>query len=152
MLFAFCDPLCTLILILPSGSALLSQKGKTMHRIILSVSEHLYHLNRMTWEGLYVALSRVRMGDHMRLLIKRGDWNTVAYVDKLRKNKYTDWFFRGYEAHPANDGTMRWNCDLAKKAAGLDKKVKFGEKRVRATKRSNKNARSLTHVRPRKIG
>ena len=148
----FCDPLCTLILILPAGSALLSQKGKTMHRIILSVSEHLYHLNRMTWEGLYVALSRVRMGDHMRLLIKRGDWNTVAYVDKLRKNKYTDWFFRGYEAHPANDGTMRWNCDLAKKAAGLDKKVKFGEKRVRATKRSNKNARSLTHVRPRKIG
>ena len=126
-------------------------KGKTMRRIILSVSEHLYHLNKMTWEGLYVSLSRVRLGDHMRLLIKRGDWATVKYVEELKRNEYTDWFFRGYEDHPDKDGTMRWNCELAKKAAGLDKKVKFGQKRSKAAKRSNKNARSLSHVRPRKI-
>jgi len=129
----------------------LTQKGKTIHRIILSVSEHLFHLNKMTWEGLYVALSRVRMGDHIRLLIKRGDWSTVGYVDKLRKNKYTDWYFRGYENHPAEDGTMRWNCELAIKAAGLNTRVKIGQKRKQPTKRSNKNAKSLSFVRPRKI-
>ena len=130
---------------------MLTQKGKTIHRIILSVSEHLFHLNKMTWEGLYVALSRVRMGDHIRLLIKRGDWSTVGYVDKLRKNKYTDWYFRGYENHPAEDGTMRWNCELAIKAAGLNTRVKIGQKRKQPTKRSNKNAKSLSFVRPRKI-
>jgi hypothetical protein len=79
-------------------------QGKTIHRIILSVSEHLFHLNKMTWEGLYVALSRVRMGDHIRLLIKRGDWSTVHDVSKLRKNKYTNWYFKGYEDHPDGDG------------------------------------------------
>ena len=46
---------------------------------------------------------------------------------------------------------MQWNCELAKKAAGLDKKVVFGGKRNRSATGSNKNARSLSHVRPRKI-
>jgi hypothetical protein len=126
-------------------------QGKTIHRIILSVSEHLFHLNKMTWEGLYVALSRVRMGDHIRLLIKRGDWSTVSYVAKLKKNKYTNWYFKGYEDHPDGDGTMRWNCELAIKAAGLDERVKIGRKRKQPTKRTNKNAKSLSLVRPRKI-
>ena len=107
----------------------------------------------MTWEGLYVALSRVRMGDHIRLLIniKRGDWSTVHYVSKLRKNVYTNWYFNGYEDHPDADGTMRWNCELAIKAAGLDERVKIGRKRKQPTKRTNKNAKSLSFVRPRKI-
>ena len=36
----------------------------------------------------------------MRLMINGGDWNTVAYISKLQRNEYTDWFFRGYEDHP----------------------------------------------------
>jgi len=91
------------------------------------------------------------MEEHIRLLIKRGDWTTVNYVEKLKRNEYTDWFFGGYEEHPVKDGTMRWNCELAIKAAGFDKRVKIGRKRKRPTKSTNKNAKSLSFVRPRKL-
>jgi len=33
----------------------------------------------------------------MRLLNNGGDWNTVSYVSDLKRNKYTDWYFRGIE-------------------------------------------------------
>ena len=34
-------------------------QGRTIKKVILSISEHPNQLVRMTWEGLYVALSRV---------------------------------------------------------------------------------------------
>jgi len=88
-------------------------QGKTIRRLILSISEHSYQLNKLTWEGLYVSLSRVRRADHMRLLLKRGDWSTVRYVSKLRRNKYTDMFFEGYVDHPSNDGSKVWDYTTA---------------------------------------
>ena len=61
----------------------------------------------------------------MRLMINGGDWNTVAYISKLQRNEYTDWFFRGYEDHPSKDGSKVWNYNLARKNAGLDGKRKI---------------------------
>ena len=73
----------------------------------------------MTWEGLYVALSRVKYSDHIRLAIKRNDRSTLRYISNLEKNKYTDWFFRGYgRADDVRDGVERsWNRSRARKAA-----------------------------------
>ena len=48
----------------------------------------------------------------MRLFINGGDWNTVAYVSKLQRNVYTDWYFRGYEDHPSKDGSKVWNYSV----------------------------------------
>jgi len=64
----------------------------------------------------------------MRLLVKRGDWNTVSYVSKLRRDKYTDWYFRGYRDHPSNDGSKIWSFDLAREKSGLIGRRKFGTK------------------------
>ena len=91
----------------------------------MALSEHPLPILRMTWEGLYVALSRVRYRDHIRLIVKRDDWSTVKYVKKLRKCKYTDAFFSGYKQQ--SGGSMRWDYTLAKEkavAVGGSKKSK----------------------------
>jgi hypothetical protein len=77
----------------------------------------------------------------MRLLIKRNDWSTIKYVSDLRRDKYVDWFFKGYEEHPDKDGTMQWNYSLAKRKAGLEGKRKVGvmkNKKKPATKTNTK--------------
>lgn len=88
----------------------------------------------MTWEGLFVSLSRVRKGDHMRLLIKGGDWGTLRYVSKLKRNEYTDWFFAGYVDHPSKDGSKVWNHHKARREAGLDGKKIFGKEKKKKRK------------------
>lgn len=70
------------------------------------------------------------MGNHMKLLVKRGDWDTVAYVSKLKRNAYTDYYFKCYEEDPRCDGTMRWNYKLAIKLVQDDLKAKKKGKRV----------------------
>ena len=71
----------------------------------------------------------------MRLMINGGDWNTVAYISKLQRNEYTDWFFRGYEDHPSKDGTKVWNCNLARTNAGLNGKRKLASSKKKSTPR-----------------
>ena len=94
-------------------------QGRTIRRLIIFISQHPVGLLRMTWEGLYVALSRVKYSDHIRLAIKRNDRSTMRYISDLEKNKYTDWFFRGYgRADDVRDGVERsWNRSRARKAA-----------------------------------
>jgi len=111
---------------------------------VLSISEHAYHLNKITWEDLFVSLSRVRKGDHMRLLIKRNDWCTVSYVSDLRRNKYTDLFFGGYVDHPDKDGSMIWDSSLARNRAKLDGKKKLGKKSKKPAKNSTTRRRKGT--------
>lgn len=74
----------------------------------------------------------------MRLLINGGDWNTVGYVAKLRRNKYNAWYFKGYKDHPDGDGSMIWDYNVAKREAGLDGKRKIGSSKKKS---SNKKAR-----------
>ena len=122
-------------------------QGKTIHRIVLSISEHSHHLNKIKWEDLYVALSRVRHGEHMRLLIKGGDWGTLGYLDDLKRNEYTGWFFRGYEDHPSKDGSKVWNFEKARKGAGLDGKKKFGSKKSRGKRKRKSDFGQVTPIR-----
>ena len=64
----------------------------------------------------------------MRLLINGGDWNTVGYVSDLKRNKYTDWYFRGYKEHPSKDGTsMIFDYELAALKSGLAGKRKISQ-------------------------
>ena len=98
--------------------------------MIIFVAQHPVPLLRMSWEGLYVALSRVKYRDHIRLAVDRstleGEKKALQYMEKLRKNKYTDWFFRGFKSIGA-DGVetqsqvMGWTREAAWKAAGFDK-------------------------------
>ena len=71
----------------------------------------------MTWEHLYVALSRIRKKDDMRLLLRLGDRSTMRYISNLHKNKAIDSFFKGYSCNSTE--AVSWNPDMAAKAAGF---------------------------------
>ena len=104
-------------------------QGRTIPKVITSLSEHPFSFTRLTWEGLYVALSRVRQKDDIRLLLRFEDETTLEYIGGLRKNKFVKSFFSGYEAvrdhagHQQNnidsDLLMRWNAKLASFNAGF---------------------------------
>lgn len=104
------------------------------------ISQHPVPLLRMTWEGLYVALSRVKYSDHIRLAIKNDDRSTLSYIENLSKNKYTDWFFRGFE-HVSSMKEMNWNRSKAREAAGFDKQ-KRTKVRAKSSKSSSRTAKT----------
>ena len=63
----------------------LIHKGRTIQKVILSISEHPFQFTRVRWEGLYVALSRVRKKDDIRLLLRFNDRSTMDYIINLEK-------------------------------------------------------------------
>ena len=114
----------------------LSPKGRTIRKVILSISEHPHQFVRMSWEGLYVALSRVKFKDDIRLLLRNGDRSTMEYIKELRKNDYIKSFFKGYgratnadhllgHAEEGSDQMntsqtiLSWDPDLASRYAGF---------------------------------
>ena len=94
-------------------------QGRTIRRLIIFISQHPVGLLKMTWEGLYVALSRVKYRDHIRLAIKRNDRSTMQYISNLEKDKYTRLFFLGYGPESEGDHGMErgWDRTRARKAA-----------------------------------
>ena len=92
-------------------------QGRTIARVVLSLSEHPDRRIRMTWEHLYVALSRIRKKDDIRLLLKLGNRSTMNYISKLNKNKAIDEFFKGYSFH--NQVVALWDPILVATAAGF---------------------------------
>ena len=72
-------------------------KGRTIQKVILSISEHPFQFTRLKWEGLYVALSRVWKKDDIRLLLRFNDRSTMDYIINLEKNKFIKCFFDGYK-------------------------------------------------------
>lgn len=111
---------------------------------MLSVSEHPLPLLRLKWEGLYVALSRVKKRDHIRLLLKRGDRSTMSYISKLKKCDYTDCFFRGFEKSRDGQGVITWNQDKARKEL-----ERLAEDRAAARSRENAQQRARRRKRRR---
>ena len=64
----------------------------------------------------------------------------MEYISNLSKNKYTDWFFRGYGRVVDVDGReRRWNRALARKAAMFKTTRQKGKKTSTANKRSRIN-------------
>ena len=79
----------------------LIHKGRTIQKVILSISEHPFQFTRLRWEGLYVALSRVRKKDDIRLLLRFNDRSTMDYIINLEKNHFIKCFFDGYKTDNA---------------------------------------------------
>ena len=86
-------------------------QGRTIPKVITSLSEHPFSFTRLTWEGLYVALSRVRQKDDIRLLLRFEDETTLEYIGGLRKNKFVKSFFKGYQADRNFQGLLQKNID-----------------------------------------
>ena len=58
---------------------LLSYQRETIAKIILTVSKHANISTQISWEGLYVALSKLKFNDDICLLLKYGDRATINY-------------------------------------------------------------------------
>ena len=100
----------------------------------------------MTSEGLYVALSRVKFSDHIRLAVKNNDRSTLTYIEQLSKNKYTDWFFRGFE-HISTGKEMKWNRSKAREAAGFNKVKRTSDKKAGTRSRATSSATAKKNTR-----
>ena len=83
--------------------------------IILSLSEHPNSFTRISWEGLYVVLSRVSFKGDIHLLLKGGDRSTMDYIENLAENACVQTFLDGYEG----DMPMTWNEQRAAESAGI---------------------------------
>ncbi|EJK76477.1 hypothetical protein THAOC_01757 [Thalassiosira oceanica] len=64
-------------------------QGRTIRRLILSLSCHPRGTLRLTWEALYVAMSRYAEGTtSLRILLKQGkDRKDLDYISDLKKDK-----------------------------------------------------------------
>lgn len=87
-------------------------EGQTMDKLIIAGSKRFEDKREMTYASLYVALSRVRCRDDVRLLVhrKKGgklDWDSLLYVDELRPDPSIEAYFEGFGA----DGA--WDADAA---------------------------------------
>jgi hypothetical protein len=85
----------------------------------LSLSEHPHHFNRISWEGLYVALSRVKLRDDVRLLLRNGDLSTMKYISDLKKNPLVKAFLRVMS--PKHPKTKKEKEAIAKEAPKMYK-------------------------------
>ena len=85
-------------------------QGRTIKKLILAISEHPLPQLIMKWESVYTALTRVRKGEDIRLLISKRQWGTLHYLSDLRKDFKIQKIFRGYPNEP--NTFVRWNADL----------------------------------------
>ena len=91
-------------------------QGRTIHRVVIDLTEHPLHINRMKYASIFVALSRVKSKDHIRLLkhsnmsLKR----SYEYIESLKPDENVVRFYDGFE-HSEEDGGMTWSW---KKAIG----------------------------------
>ena len=93
-------------------------QGRTIHKLIASLSEHPCPFLRFKWEQMYTLLSRITGADDLRLLLRMGDRNTLNYISDLEKDPYTTYYFAGFPRESCTE-VARWDPILAAKAAGF---------------------------------
>jgi hypothetical protein len=75
-------------------------QGQTIKRVIVALSERRARSCQMDYESVYVANSRVKKNDHLRLLLSgltpARQWQSVEYISTLRPQKSVKAFFSGY--------------------------------------------------------
>jgi hypothetical protein len=93
-------------------------QGRTIHRLVASLSEHPSPFLRFKYEQIYVLLSRITGRHDLSLLLKNSNQNTLNYISKLTKDPLADFYFAGLNNKTVG-GVSRWNSILAAKAAGF---------------------------------
>ena len=94
-------------------------QGRTIHKLIASLSRHPLSYLRFNWEQIYVLLSRITGRSDLRLLLKMGNRSTLDYISELEKDPYTVHYFKGFGDSSNNSTPLRWNKAIAARAAGF---------------------------------
>ena len=75
-------------------------------------------LSTFQYACLYVALSRVRLSKHLRIILKKDsnqarEWESLIYISKLKPIKSIKAFFAGYSKDRTNWLENEWNSHSA---------------------------------------
>ena len=93
-------------------------QGQTLERVIVALSERDHKISNFTYACVYVAMSRVKLAQHLQILLKKDSnpwksWQTLMYVDNLRKEASIDAFFDGFNANRSDWKNDEWNAHKA---------------------------------------
>jgi hypothetical protein len=90
-------------------------QGRTMHRVIIALSDCGVGACRFTFSQLLVAFSRVQHGDHIRLLLtgatEEDKWRSIIFVNRLRRDPSIAYFFAGFRIPTDDDINKGWMED-----------------------------------------
>lgn len=107
-------------------------QGQTMSRVILHLHKHPGRvLKRLEFQGVYVALSRVEFGHHIRVVFD--DATGLKHLTMLKRPKYFDLWVNNY----CNE-TGKWI------ATGMEKMYEVQKKGAERELQQTKNLESLT--------
>ena len=91
-------------------------QGRTIKRVVLDISRHPNHQNRVEYASLFVGLSRVTSKQHLRL-IKHHDMSmeqSYKYIENLKPNENVTRFYGGFQNDTVDaDGGMTWSWEKA---------------------------------------
>ena len=93
-------------------------QGRTIHKLITSLSEHPCPFLRFRCEQIYTLLSCITGRNDLRLLLQLSNRNTLQYISDLKKDNFTMYYFEGYP-NESNHIISYWNPKLAARAAGF---------------------------------
>ena len=105
-------------------------QGQTMNKVILFLHERRSRqLAPLQWESLYVAYTRVKYGDHIRVCYFGSDGSVdragLSHLKRLRRPKLYDAWQHAYDTHGKWDGT-----NLRKQAAKERTKLRRKLRRI----------------------
>ena len=82
--------------------------GKTIDKVILALSNRPNRFSQIDYHGFYVAMSRVRRGENIRILINWGvESESLDYIFELVMPLNIKHYFDGFER--CEDIMCRWN-------------------------------------------
>jgi hypothetical protein len=106
-------------------------QGQTLRKVILAISERKAGYLNFKYAGIYVAFSRVKNKEDIRLLLcgktEASRWNSIAYVTTLRPGPSFFAVLGGFRKK-GGDGWMkdRWDKKLCKKLCWNRRESKRG--------------------------
>lgn len=93
-------------------------QGQTIKRVIIALSKRKLSITDFQYACLYVALSRVKMRQHIRIILTDEDnkdlqWQSLLYINSLQRDPSIDAFFEGFPTRQQNWKNIVWNKDKA---------------------------------------
>ena len=93
-------------------------QGQILDRVIVALSERKQKLSTFQYACLYVALSRVRLRKHLRIILKKDsnqarEWESLIYISNLKPIKSIKAFFAGYSKDRTNWLENEWDSHSA---------------------------------------
>ena len=109
-------------------------EGRTLEKVILAISNHDIKKCNFSYKSLYVAFSRVRKSEDIRLLLsgktKPMKWESLVYITKMKSSVMGKHVLKGFNGKKNHQWqTDQWDMCAAYKSA-LNEKI---AQRIRTT-------------------